>query len=56
MWRILRPFEFKQTHGASLGQDLYDPNIKEYVLESMRVHTKDFLVGDDRDEILSRVI
>jgi hypothetical protein len=40
MWRALRPFEFEQTHGAFMGQDVYDPNVKGRILASMKIQVE----------------
>ena len=40
MWGILKGYEFRSTHGAFLGQDIFDENIKARVLESAKIHTR----------------
>ncbi|KAK3393649.1 hypothetical protein B0H63DRAFT_531507 [Podospora didyma] len=40
MWAILKHYDFSSTHGAFLGQDVEDANIKARVLRSMQIHIK----------------
>ena len=37
IWNVLKPFEFEQTHGAFMGQDVFDPKVKERLLASMQI-------------------
>lgn len=39
MWSILKNHDFTSTHGAFVGADILDPNIKQRVLESMKIQT-----------------
>lgn len=55
MWRVLRPFEFVQTHGAFLGQDVYDVNVKERIRESMRIQVTSML-PDSSEHILNELV
>jgi hypothetical protein len=49
MWRAIRPFEFEQTHGAFMGQDVFDPKAKSRVLESMKIQIKGATGHDDHE-------
>ncbi|KAK3941060.1 hypothetical protein QBC46DRAFT_458534 [Diplogelasinospora grovesii] len=40
MWDILKAYEFTSTHGAFLGQDIEDDNIKERVRESAEIQIR----------------
>jgi len=51
MWNVLKPFEFEQTHGAFLGQDVFDPNVKTRILESMKIQAKN-ATGHKNHEIM----
>jgi glyoxylase-like metal-dependent hydrolase (beta-lactamase superfamily II) len=55
MWQALQPFEFTQTHGAILGQDVYDPNVKNRILESMRIQSKSVL-GENGNDTLDQLV
>ena len=37
IWRALRPYEFRTTHGAFKGMDVRDVNVKRRVLESAKI-------------------
>lgn len=40
IWRAIEPFEFHQTHGAFIGQDIFDLDVKSRILESMKIQVK----------------
>jgi hypothetical protein len=40
MWSILKKYDFRSTHGAFATQDIEDENIKQRVLDSMKIQTK----------------
>lgn len=40
MWRAMQPFDFESTHGAFVGTDVRDRNIKARVLESMKIQAR----------------
>ena len=40
MWQAVEPFDFESTHGAFVGQEVRDQNVKFRVLESMKIQTK----------------
>lgn len=40
MWGILNQYDFESTHGAFLGMDVYGPNVKGEVLESMKIQLR----------------
>lgn len=46
MWRALEPFDFHQTHGAFMRQDVGDPNVKGRVLESMKIQARNATGGE----------
>ena len=50
MWQALKPFHFEQTHGAFMGQDVIDPNVKKRILESMQIQAK-YSTGSDKHEL-----
>lgn len=40
IWKGLKPFEFTATYGGFMGQNNRRPDLKEQVLESMKVFVK----------------
>ncbi|KAI9812488.1 MAG: hypothetical protein M1827_004719 [Pycnora praestabilis] len=40
IWHALQPFGFTTTHGAFLGMDVRDPEVKGRILESMKIQVK----------------
>jgi hypothetical protein len=52
MWRAIRPFEFEQTHGAFMGQDVFDPDVKRRMLASMQIQVKN-ATGHEDHEIMA---
>lgn len=40
MWKVLEKHEFRSTHGAFMGQDIEDNEIKKRVLESMQIQVR----------------
>ncbi|KAK5663559.1 hypothetical protein OQA88_3990 [Cercophora sp. LCS_1] len=40
MWDILKEYTFTSTHGAFVGQDVEDVQVKDRVLDSMRIQLK----------------
>ena len=40
MWDVLKHHEFTSTHGAFVGTDITAPDLKQRVLESMKIQTK----------------
>ena len=40
MWQVLKILDFESTHGAFTGVDIRDKNLKQRVLESMRIQTR----------------
>lgn len=40
MWQVLRRWRFGSTHGAFLGQDVWDAKVKGRVLESMKIQCR----------------
>lgn len=40
MWKVLSGQEFKSTHGAFMGQDIEDVEIKKRVLDSMQIQVR----------------
>lgn len=40
MWGVLKDYDFTSTHGAFVGQDIEDSDIKSRVLQSMQIQIK----------------
>ncbi|KAF4966504.1 hypothetical protein FSARC_5823 [Fusarium sarcochroum] len=40
MWRVLRRYEFRATHGGFAGMDIEDEGVRGRVLESMKIQAK----------------
>lgn len=40
MWKILKRYEFRSTHGAFVGTDIIADDIKQRVLESMKIEVR----------------
>lgn len=40
MWSAIAPYDFESTHGAFVGQEVRDKNVKGRVLESMKIQTR----------------
>lgn len=40
MWKILKKYTFRSTHGVLLGHDLIDDDVKQRVLESMVIQAR----------------
>ena len=40
IWKALEPFDFSSTHGAFLGQDVRDVEVKRRVWESVRIQIR----------------
>lgn len=51
MWKVLSGHEFQSTHGAFMGQDIEDIEIKTRVLESMQIQVRN--MGWTEDPFLS---
>lgn len=54
IWRAVRPFEFGTTHGAFVGMDVRDKELKGRMLESMKIQVRG--EGWEKHEILEEVI
>ena len=54
IWRAIEPYDFDTTHGAFVGTDVRDENLKKRVLESMKIQTRG--EGWERHEILDQTI
>ena len=37
IWRAVRPYEFRTTHGAFKGMDVRDVHVKRRILESAKI-------------------
>ncbi|KAF4449738.1 hypothetical protein F53441_7033 [Fusarium austroafricanum] len=48
MWRVLKGYEFRATHGGFMGMDIEADDVKERVLESMRIQAGS--IGDKEFE------
>ena len=40
MWSVLKKHDFKSTHGAFVGTDIENPDVKRRVLESMQIQCR----------------
>jgi hypothetical protein len=40
MWQVLKTLDFESTHGAFVGTDIRDKNVKYRVLQSMKIQTR----------------
>ena len=40
MWKALKPYDFDTTHGAFVGMDVRDNDLKGRVLESMKIQLR----------------
>ena len=40
IWKAIKPFEFDATYGGFPGQNVKRPDLKEQVLESMKIFLK----------------
>ena len=54
IWRAIRPFEFDTTHGAFVGMDVRDKELKRRMLESMKIQVRG--EGWESHEILEEVV
>ena len=46
MWTALKPFDFTSTHGAFVGAEVRSQELKERVLESMKIQVRGMGWGD----------
>ena len=54
IWRAIEPYDFDTTHGAFVGTDVRDQNLKKRMLESMKIQTRG--EGWEWHEILDQTI
>lgn len=54
VWRAIEPYEFDTTHGAFVGMDVRDKNLKKRMLESMKIQVRG--EGWERHVILDEVV
>lgn len=40
MWRVLKTLDFESTHGAFTGTEIRDKKVKQRVLESIKIQTR----------------
>lgn len=40
MWKAVKPYEFTAAHGLFPGWDIRDENVKQSVLESMKIQVR----------------
>ena len=52
IWRAIKPYEFNTTHGAFVGMDVRDEDLKGRMLESMKIQTRG--EGWERHEMLDQ--
>lgn len=50
IWKAIKPFDFDTTHGAFLGVDIRDKDLKSRMLESMKIQIRN--EGYDEHELL----
>ncbi|KAI5461992.1 beta-lactamase-like protein [Mariannaea sp. PMI_226] len=46
MWGILRQYDFSETHGGFTGMDIVDRNLKQRVLDSMKIQARHMGYGE----------
>lgn len=51
MWKAIKPFDFDTTHGAFLGVDIRDKELKSRMLESMKIQVRN--EGYEEHEMLT---
>ena len=51
MWKAIRPFDFDTTHGAFSGMDIRDKDLKNRLLESMKIQIRN--EGYEKHELLA---
>ena len=54
IWKAIRPFDFDTTHGAFLGMDVRDRDLKRRMLESMQIQVRG--EGWKRHELLEMAV
>ena len=54
IWRAIEPYDFNTTHGAFVGTDVRDQDLKKRMLESMKIQTRG--EGWKRHEMLDQTI
>ena len=40
IWHSVKPWDFGSTHGLMKGMDVYDPSLKQRVLESAKIQIR----------------
>ena len=50
IWKATKPFDFDTTHGAFLGMDIRDKDLKSRLLESMKIQIRN--EGYEEHELL----
>ena len=40
MWKVVKPYDFTVTHGLFPSWDISDDNVKQSVLESMKIQVR----------------
>ena len=54
IWHAIKPFDFDMTYGAFVGTEVRDDDLKNRVLESMKIQVRG--EGWERHEILEEVL
>lgn len=54
IWRAIKSYEFDTTHGAFVGMDVRDEDLKRRLLDSMKIQTRG--EGWEQHEILHQMI
>ena len=54
MWEAIKPFDFDTTHGAFIGMDIRDKDLKARLLESMKIQVRS--EGYENHEIMDEEV
>jgi len=50
IWKAVKPFKFDATHGGFTGSDIRGPDLKQRILESMKIQVRS--MGHDMHSLL----
>ena len=54
IWKAIKPFDFETTYGGFAGQNVSRPNLKQQVLDSMKIFLK--LGGHENADIFRETL
>jgi hypothetical protein len=54
IWKAIKPYDFDTTYGGFSGQNVSRPNLKQQVLDSMKIFIK--LGGHENAEIFGETL